>query len=115
MIIKCIKSFRYAFNGWKLVIKNENNAKVHLVATVSVIGCGICFNINSAEWLWIALAIALVWMTELLNSAIEKCVDFVSPNYNAQAGAIKDLAAGAVLVAALFAMVVGIFIFTRYI
>ena len=72
---------------------------------------GCYTKLNSTEWLWISLAIALVIVLELLNTAIEVLVDLVCPEQNPKAGAIKDLAAAAVLVASLFAVTVGLFIF----
>ncbi len=111
MILKTIRSFRFAFNGICQVFKNENNAKVHALATVMAVVAGVFLRISVNEWLWIALAIALVWAAELLNTALEKLTDLVSPEHHPAAGAVKDLAAGAVLVCAVFAFVTGLVIF----
>lgn len=106
-----IKSFRYAFKGITYVFANEHNMWIHLLATVCVMCAGFYFHLNITEWLFISLAIGLVIAAELVNSAIEKVVDFISPNFNEQAGLIKDIAAGAVLVCAIAAAIIGLIIF----
>ncbi len=108
---KSIRSFRFAFLGIWQFFRNENNAKVHLLVTVIVLVAGYYFQLERNEWRWIVAAIALVWITELVNTAIEKLVDLVSPDFDPRAGAIKDLAAGAVLLSALAAVVIGGLIF----
>jgi diacylglycerol kinase len=113
-IIKSVKSFQFAFKGIWYFFKEENNAKIHLLASVLVISLGFYFKIVLQEWLWITLAIGLVWMAEAFNTAIEKLVDLVSPGFNPKAGEIKDLAAGAVVFAAMVALVIGILIFKNY-
>jgi diacylglycerol kinase len=110
-IKKNIKSFKYAFKGIWLFFRNENNARIHLFASILVICLGIFLQISLNHWLWITLAIGIVWMAEAFNTAIEKIVDFISPEYNKQAGEIKDLAAGAVIFAALVAFIIGILVF----
>jgi diacylglycerol kinase len=111
MIIKAIKSFRFAFRGIKAVFISENNAKIHLAASLIIVSAAIYFHLSLSEWLWIALSISLVWITEAINTAIEKLVNIVSPQYNLSAGEIKDIAAGAVLLAAIFASITGLCIF----
>src|ERR1700751_3133309 len=98
MILKTLKSFRYAFTGIMLVLKNENNAKIHLLATIAVLITGFYLRISFRDWCWLLSAIALVWITETINTAIEKLVDLVSPQQNEKAGVIKDISAGAVLI-----------------
>jgi diacylglycerol kinase len=112
---KAIRSFRFAFLGIWQFFRTENNAKVHLLATIIVLTAGYYFQLARTEWLWIVAAIALVWITELVNTAIEKLVDLVSPDFDPRAGAIKDLAAGAVLLAALAAVVIGGLVFWPYV
>jgi diacylglycerol kinase len=111
MILKTLKSFRYAFNGIRLVLKNENNAKVHLLATIAVLITGFYLRLSFRDWCWLLIAIALVWITETLNTTIEKLVDLIAPEKNEKAGAIKDMAAAAVLMASFFALTIGILIF----
>lgn len=114
-IIKSLRGFKFAFRGIYIFFKNENNARIHLLASIVVLFLGFYFKITSYEWLWITLAIGLVWMSEAFNTAIEKLVDIVSPEFNLKAGEIKDLSAGAVLMAAAVALVIGIIVFKDYI
>lgn len=107
-------SFRYAFKGLKLFFTTQHNSWIHLVAALSVIAAGFFFGITRMEWLFVILAIALVLIIEILNTAIEFLVDLVSPEYNELAGKIKDLAAGAVLFAAIMAAVIGVLVFGPY-
>lgn len=107
-------SFRYAFKGLKIFFATQHNSWIHLVAALSVIAAGFFFSITKTEWLFVVTAIALVLITEMLNTAIEFLVDLVSPDYNELAGKVKDLAAGAVLFAALMAAVIGILVFGPY-
>jgi diacylglycerol kinase (ATP) len=107
MVLKTLNSFRFALKGIWLVGRYERNARVHLVGTVVAIGLSLLCALSMAEWLWILLAITLVWICETFNTAIEKLVDFVSPDRDVRAGAIKDLSAGAVLFAAILAALIG--------
>ncbi|GAL82976.1 DeoR family transcriptional regulator [Sporocytophaga myxococcoides] len=113
-INKNLKSYKYAVKGLKHLLVFENNARIHLAATVLVLALSAYFRIEKTEWLWILLAITLVWTMELINTAIEKIVDFLSPEFHPAAGKIKDLAAAAVLIAAIFALIVGVIIFQEY-
>lgn len=108
---KTLRSFRYAFLGIWQFFRYENNAKVHLLATIIVLIVGRYVGLARNEWLWIVAAIALVWITESVNTAIEKLVDLVSPTFDRRAGAVKDLAAGSVLLAALAAVIIGGLVF----
>ena len=109
------KSFKFAFKGLRLAIRDEHNFKVHPFAAALVITLGFYFGITTAEWLWAVVAIAMVMTAELFNSAIEKLVDLVSPGHNHKAGAIKDIAAAAVLIATIAAAIIGVIIFYPYI
>jgi diacylglycerol kinase (ATP) len=109
-----VNSFRYAFKGLKLFFATQHNSWIHLVAALSVIASGFLFCITKTEWLFVIVAIALVIITEMLNTAIEFLVDFVSPEYNEAAGKVKDLAAGAVLFASIMAAVIGVLVFGPY-
>ena len=80
-----------------------------------VIVSGIVFKITTTEWLFVVLAIGIVLTAELLNTAIEMIVDFIAPDFHRKAGKIKDIAAGAVLMAALTSAIIGAIIFTPYI
>lgn len=114
MVPKTFKSFKYAIRGLGKVIRYENNAKVHLLATITVLVAGFYLRISFRDWCLLVFAIAVVWITEIINTAIEKLVDLVSPEYNEKAGAIKDIAAGAVLVASAAAVIIGGLIFYAY-
>jgi len=101
----------FAFRGVGFLLRTQTNARLHLVATVVVIGAGFGFQISRAEWLAIVAAIGLVWTAEGVNTAIEAVVDLVSPEQHPLAGRAKDVAAGAVLLAALAAAVIGLLVF----
>lgn len=103
---KAFKSISIAFSGISQLVKEENNAKIHLISTILVLIFGIKFNFTTQEWLWISLAIAGVWVAELINSALEKIVDLVSPQHHPLAKKAKDYAAGAVLVLVIWAIFV---------
>lgn len=110
-IQKFIKSLGYSFEGFVSLIKSENNARIHFVATICVIITGVLFNISDFEWYWIGFAIALVWICEAFNSALETMVDLVSPEKNPLAKKIKDISAAAVLFASIFALFVALKVF----
>ncbi len=106
MLKQMFKSIGIAFDGIIDLIKSENNAKIHLISTIVVIIVGYKLQFLAIEWLWISLAIAGVWVAELINTAIEKLTDLISPEQNPIAKKIKDYAAGAVLVMAIWAIFV---------
>ncbi|MES2763111.1 MAG: diacylglycerol kinase family protein [Bacteroidota bacterium] len=108
------RSFTYAFNGLRLAFK-DNHMKVHALMAFGVVCAGLFFGITQTEWLICFILFGLVMSLEVINTAIEHFVDLVEPNFNPKAGAIKDLAAGAVLVASIVAVVCGVLIFGKYI
>lgn len=108
---KLFRSFGYAFKGIAYTTKTQLNFRIHLGVTAVAVLLGICLRISVSEWQWIALCIALVLVCEIFNTMIETLVDLVSPGYNEKAGHIKDMSAGAVVIAALFALITGIIIF----
>ena len=110
-IKKRFKSFGYAFQGIVEAARSQHNLWIHIVAAFLVIITGFVINISTAEWLFLIFAIGFVLTAELFNSAIERFVDLVSPEKNEIAGSIKDIAAGAVLVAAITAAIIGLLIF----
>lgn len=111
---KQLRSFGYAWKGIRCCVGKEQNLSFHLIATVCVVIAGFALGITRTEWICIILCIGIVIAAELFNSAIERLVDLVSPQRHPLAGQIKDIAAGAVLVCALAAMVVGLVIFIPY-
>jgi len=102
-----IAAFRYAANGILWFFKLERNAKIHFVCTILVMVTGIGLSVNRTEWLLLTFAIILVWVVEMLNSAIELLCDFVQPERHASIKIVKDLAAGAVLLAAIGSLIIG--------
>ncbi len=108
---KRLKSFIYAFNGIRNLIKREHNARIHIFALICVTGLGIFFRIGLTEWIAITIVAGLVILTELFNTAIERLTDFVEPKWNEKIGVIKDYCAGAVLISATVSLIVGGLIF----
>jgi diacylglycerol kinase len=106
-----LKSFSFAWSGIRELLIREHNARLHLVATVGVIAAGIVFQVSATEAAVLALVTGLVWIAEMLNTCVEKIMDFIHPEEHPNIKFIKDLAAGAVLAAALTAVVVGLLIF----
>ncbi|HSI91016.1 MAG TPA: diacylglycerol kinase family protein [Adhaeribacter sp.] len=114
-IKKRINSFGYAFKGIGAAFRYEPNMKLHFIGAAEAVFLGWFFEIKNPEWCWVALAIGLVWMAEIFNTSIEKLTDLVSPEYNELAGKVKDLAAGAVLIAAITAVIIGLLVFWPYV
>jgi diacylglycerol kinase len=105
-----ILSFRYAFEGWAYVLRTQHNAWIHGAATIAVVILAFWLDISRLEWSILVLTIALVWTAEFVNTAIEVIVDLVSPEEHPLAKKAKDIAAGAVLVSAFTAVIVGLLI-----
>ena len=105
------KSFVYAFAGLTWFFKHEHNARIHGVAAIVALIISFLFKISRLEFMVVLLAIAMVLVAELINSAIEKTMDHLSPGFHPAVKVIKDLAAAAVLVAAIIAAVIGLIIF----
>ena len=110
-IKKFIRSFVYAGRGIYELTRREQNARVHLLATVVVLTVGLLTDLNRYEWLCIFVAIGMVWSAEAINTAIEKLVDLVSPEHSQQAGLIKDIAAGGVLICSIVAVIIALLVF----
>ena len=106
-----VASFGHAGRGVWSALRSEVHLRIHAVATVLVLGLGFYCGISRLEWALVALAIAGVWTAELLNTAIEALTDLASPDFHPLAGKAKDVAAGAVLLAAAGAVVVGALVF----
>lgn len=106
-----LQSFRYAFRGVGFMIKTQHNFWVHFAITFLVIAAGLFFHISLNDWMLVILAIGMVLSAETFNSAIEQLTDLVHPDTHPIAGRVKDIAAGAVLLAAIAAAFVGLLIF----
>lgn len=105
-----LASFRHAFDGVSFVFHTTPNAWIHLAITVIVIGVGWWLQLGALHWAALALVVGLVWIAEFINTAIESAVDMASPEIHPLAGAAKDVAAAAVLLAAGTAVVVGLLV-----
>ncbi|NLB18080.1 MAG: diacylglycerol kinase family protein [Syntrophomonadaceae bacterium] len=105
------ESLMNAFNGFRHALRQERNVKIHFVATFVVVLSGLLFRLTLSEWSFIVIAIVMVWVAELLNTSIEGIADQVSPQYSPEVGHAKDVAAGAALIAALGAVIIGILVF----
>lgn len=101
----------YALNGLKEAFKRERNFRIHLFVTVIVIGFCIYYNLTAIEWMFIIIMIQIVLIAELVNSLMERIIDYIKPDYHIQAKIIKDIAAAVVLIAAIFSIIVGLIVF----
>ena len=110
-----LKSFHYALSGLAVMLKSQHNAWIHATATVAAAIAGLWFGLTKAEWCWIVLAIMSVWTAEALNTAFEFLTDVASPDFHPLAGKAKDVAAGAVLIAAIGSAIIGIIVFGPYV
>jgi diacylglycerol kinase (ATP) len=109
-----IRSFRFAAAGIARMIRTQHNAWLHLLATIVVVGLGIGLQVGRDDWRWLVVAISTVWTAEAVNTAFEHVCDVVSPAYHPAVERAKDVAAGAVLVAALAALVLGLLTLLPY-
>jgi diacylglycerol kinase len=110
-LIRWLRSFRYAYEGLQYALATQRNMKFHFFVSFVALTSALFFHIPKAEILFIILAITLVIMTELINTAIEKTVDLAMPERHPVAKIAKDLAAASVLAAAAFAIAVGAIVF----
>ena len=111
MLQKRIKSFSHALHGIWTLFSTQPNARIHAAVGAAAVAAGIFFKINTSEWLAIVTVSALVLSAEAINTAVEFVVDLVTADYHHLAGKAKDVAAAAVLLAAMGAVVVGLLIF----
>ena len=109
-----LRSFRFAFAGIVFMLRTQHNAWIHLGITVLVCTAGVVFSISAADWRWLIVAIALVWIAETVNTAFEHLCDVVSPQFHASVQKAKDIAAGAVLICAVAVAILGVMIFVPY-
>jgi len=110
-----IRSFRFAFIGIWTMLTSQHNAWVHACATGGVVAAGLFFGVSAAEWCWLVLAIMAVWTTEALNTALEFLADAASPEFHPLVKHSKDVAAGAVLISAIGAVVIGLLVLGPYV
>jgi diacylglycerol kinase len=105
------RSFQFAFAGLATLLRTQPNARIHAVLTLVVVGLGLFLRLTAAEWCWVVLAITMVWVTEALNTSLEFLADAVRPEIHPLVKHSKDVAAGAVLVAAMGAVFIGLLVF----
>jgi len=106
-----LQSFGYAFNGLKILLKEEHNARIHLLAAICAVVASIVFRISLYEWVVVIFAIGFVLVMEILNTIVENIADFISPNIDKRIKKIKDLSAAATLISAIVALIIGIIVF----
>jgi diacylglycerol kinase len=104
-------AFKNAFNGMAAFFLNDRNGKIHLAFIAALIVCGFVFGISKQEWISILTCIAIVMALEMANASIEKLCDTVHPSIHPNIKWIKDVAAAAVLWAAIFSAIIGLIVF----
>ena len=109
-----VHSVRYALQGMRLLLATQHNAWLHAAATVAVVAAGLLLEIRVSDWCWLILAVTIVWAAEALNTAFELLADAVSPNFHSVVGQAKDVAAGAVLITAVGAVIIGLLVLGPY-
>ena len=107
-----LKSVTFAVKGALKLIATEHSIMVQFSLAILMTIAGFCFNITKTEWLFQIVSIGLVMSIEGLNTAVEKVADFIHPDYHERIGFIKDISAGAVLFAAVTAIIIGLIIYT---
>ena len=102
-----LASFRYAFDGFKTLLAEQHNARLHLLATLLVFALAAMLELAAEKWLWLVLAVVLVWAAEAMNSALEYLANAAVPEQDPLIRKAKDVAASAVLITALGATIIG--------
>jgi len=110
-LVNRLKSVGFAFKGAILLLKTEASIKIQFTLGIIVTIAGFYYNISTTEWLIQLLAIGLVMCAEGVNTAIEAIADFIHPEHHKKIGLIKDIAAGAVFIAAIFTSIIGLIIY----
>lgn len=106
-----LRSVRCALQGIGHMLRSQHNAKIHAAATVVTVCLGLGLGLSAGEWCWIVLAITSVWAAEAMNTAFEFLCDVTTKDFHPIVGQAKDVAAGAVLLAATGAAVIGLIVF----
>jgi diacylglycerol kinase len=112
--MKLLQSFGYAFKGLFAAVQSELNMKIHLLAVIIVVFAGFYFKVTSTEWALVLLCMALVIALELINTAIEKLLNKLHPEFDETIGLAKDISASAVLFASIIAVIIGGIVFVPY-
>jgi diacylglycerol kinase len=104
------KSFQYAYEGWRFVLKTQHNAWIHAIVSLLVFGLAYWLKLPARDWAVLILTIVVVWVAEFMNTAIEAVVDLKDGEFHPIAKIAKDVAAAAVLLGAVGALIVGLLI-----
>lgn len=107
-------SFGVAARGLWIMLSSQRHAWIHLTATVAVCIAGAVYGVTKIEWCWLIIAIVSVWTAETLNTAFEFLCDVASPEFHPLVENAKDVSAGAVLICAVGAAIIGLIIFLPY-
>lgn len=110
-LVNRLKSVGFACKGALLLLKTESSIQIQFVLAILMTIAGFYFDISSTEWILQILVIGLVLSIEGLNTAIEEIADFIHPEHHTKIGFIKDVAAGAVFIAAVAAIIIGLIIY----
>ena len=105
-----VRSFRYAFSGWWYVIRTQQNAWIHALVSLIVLGLALWLDLSTTEWAILILTVVAVWMAEFMNTALEAVVDIISPDEHPLAKVAKDVSAAAVMLGAIGAIIIGLLI-----
>ena len=105
-----VESFRFAFAGLWYALRTQRNTRIHLIIAAGAIALGVWLGLPSTQWAVLALTIGFVLVSEMLNTVAETLVDLISPSYHPLAKIVKDVTAGAVLLAAIISVVVGLLV-----
>ena len=108
--INRLESFRYAFAGIWYTLKTQRNAQIHLGIATTIVILGLMLKLTRTEWAILMLTTGFVWATEMLNTVAEAAMNYATTDFNPQVKIVKDVAAGAVLIAAITAVIVGLLI-----
>jgi diacylglycerol kinase (ATP) len=112
---RLLRGFPPALQGLRALVRDERHARFHLAATLTVAASAAILHVDRDGVLWLVLAVALVWTAEAFNAAIERLADRITTEHDPAIGLVKDLAAGAVLVTAVAAAVIGALVFAPYV
>jgi len=105
-----VRAIRFAIDGWRYVIRTQQNAWIHALASISVIAMGFWLQLSRQDWAILILTIAMVWIVEFINTSVEVLTDLTSPQRNSLAKITKDVSAAAVLIAAAASVIIGVLI-----
>jgi diacylglycerol kinase len=104
------ESFHFAFSGLWYALRTQRNTRIHLTITAVVVVLGLFLELSYVQWAVVTLTIGFVLVSEMLNTVAETLVDLISPGYHPLAKIVKDVTAGAVLLAAIVSIVVGLLV-----